>query len=68
MNTPRQPNVRTSIDKIHGEFRGPGLYGRTSTSFNTAFMPGPKPVATIIITGTSRPPMADERPPIVSAK
>jgi hypothetical protein len=67
MNTQRQPNVRTSIERIPGEIRSSRYYGHPSTSFNTAFLPGPMPVATTITTGTSRPPLTDERPPMVAA-
>jgi hypothetical protein len=69
MNTPRQPNVRTPIERIPGEIRSSGHYGRTSTSFNTALATAPKPITTIFIaTETSRPPVTDEPPSIVPAK
>jgi len=68
MNTPRQPNVRSAIERIPGEIRSSRYYGNPSTSFNTALLPGPMAVATTITTGTSRLPLTDERPPIIAAK
>jgi len=68
MNTPRQPNVRASIERFPGEIRSSGHYDRTSTSFATPLMPGPKPIAAIITTGTSKPLSTDERSPIVPSK
>ncbi len=61
MNTPRQPNVRTSIERFPGEIRSSGHYSRTSTSFATSLMPVPKPIAAIIATGTSKSLPTDER-------
>lgn len=45
MNTPRQPNVRTPIERIPGQIGNSAGRTPVPTSFNMAFMPDPKPAA-----------------------
>ena len=45
MNTPRQPNVCAPIEHIPGQIRNSEDRTPVPTSFNNAFMPGPKPAA-----------------------
>jgi hypothetical protein len=80
MNTPRQPNVRTSIERVRAQFRnsGPPPAAGDATPLANAKNGIPESVATIRTTGTLRLPLTARgrqpmrqptgQPPTVPAK